>query len=161
MAAPILSRHGSSSRSESPQSALHVEMCMAQHLSLSAQTSHSSRTQLPQCSFTRPAIHASRSVLIDKTSVCGLYGPCSLLIEGLVLTVRDINWIRGHQRATPYCCDAAGGAAPNATERAERVKQALSQSGVTTMCLGTTKSGAPRHPLYIRRGTPLVPLHNG
>jgi hypothetical protein len=56
---------------------------------------------------------------------------------------------------------AAWGAAPKATERAERVKQALSESGVTTMCLGRTKSGAPRHPLYIRRGTPLVPLHNG
>lgn len=24
-------------------------------------------------------------------------------------------------------------------------------------CLGTTKSGAPRHPLYLRRDTPLVP----
>jgi hypothetical protein len=29
--------------------------------------------------------------------------------------------------------------------------------GRTPMCLGTTKSGAPRHPLYVRSAQPLVP----
>lgn len=35
---------------------------------------------------------------------------------------------------------------------------ALRGRGVEPRCLGTTKSGAPRHPLYVRGGTPLVPF---
>jgi hypothetical protein len=31
------------------------------------------------------------------------------------------------------------------------------QVGAHPLCLGTTKSGAPRHPLYVRSDTPLVP----
>ncbi len=30
--------------------------------------------------------------------------------------------------------------------------------GVKTMCLGTNKDDTPRHPLYVKRGTPLVPF---
>lgn len=39
----------------------------------------------------------------------------------------------------------------------------IQRSGHTPMCLGTTKSGAPRHPLYLRADTELVeynPLDN-
>ena len=31
----------------------------------------------------------------------------------------------------------------------------------TLWCLGTTKAGAPRHPLYIRADQPLLPFHPG
>jgi len=47
----------------------------------------------------------------------------------------------------------AWGAHPMAAERARIVRRVLGP----TVCLGTTKAGAPRHPLYVRADTPLVP----
>lgn len=45
----------------------------------------------------------------------------------------------------------AGWGASAPTDRAEEVVRALSDHGVTLGCLGLTKSGAPRHPLYLRK----------
>ena len=41
-------------------------------------------------------------------------------------------------------------------ERVAAVRKIFSGSLHRLMCLGTTKDGAPRHPLYIANGTPLV-----
>ena len=46
---------------------------------------------------------------------------------------------------------AAYGADGSAEGRAEHVVNLLTSAGVTVMCLGLTKEGAPRHPLYLRR----------
>jgi hypothetical protein len=59
-------------RSEGPQSALHVEMCMAQHLSLPAQTGHSPPLQDAAAQPVIADIRASRSICSAKRSVCGL-----------------------------------------------------------------------------------------
>lgn len=40
--------------------------------------------------------------------------------------------------------------------RARDVVSMLAGIGVRLQCLGTTKDGAPRHPLYVRGDTPLV-----
>lgn len=48
---------------------------------------------------------------------------------------------------------AAWGAHPAAARRAERVIELV---GRPVLCLGTTKDGAPRHPLYVRGDQPLV-----
>lgn len=50
---------------------------------------------------------------------------------------------------------ACWGAEKRAVARAEVVGSGFVQA----LCLGWTASGAPRHPLYVRAGTPLVPLH--
>jgi hypothetical protein len=43
--------------------------------------------------------------------------------------------------------------------RPERVKEVLALSqGVPLQCLGTTKDGHPKHPLYIRGDQPLIPF---
>lgn len=42
-------------------------------------------------------------------------------------------------------------------ERISVLTSAASEAGTTLWCLGTTKSGAPRHPLYVRGDQPLVP----
>lgn len=47
-----------------------------------------------------------------------------------------------------------------ANARGERVRQVsdlLRAAGVRTLCLGTTTSGAPRHPLYVPATQPLMP----
>lgn len=48
-----------------------------------------------------------------------------------------------------------------ANARPERVKQfrrmITDTYGIELYCLGTTKSGAPRHPLYVKNDQPLVP----
>lgn len=48
---------------------------------------------------------------------------------------------------------AAWGALPFARTRAQQVTALLAQA----RCLGTTKSGDPRHPLYVRADQPLQP----
>ena len=42
-------------------------------------------------------------------------------------------------------------------ERVAVLVDAAREAGTTLWCLGTTKSGAPRHPLYVRADQPLVP----
>ena len=34
----------------------------------------------------------------------------------------------------------------------------LQKDGIALSCLGTTKAGFPRHPLYLKSGTPLIPF---
>lgn len=41
-------------------------------------------------------------------------------------------------------------------ERVERFKKLADDANVRIWCLGTTKNGSPRHPLYIRADQPLI-----
>lgn len=41
--------------------------------------------------------------------------------------------------------------------RVRRVVEILRGTGASLLCLGTTKDGHPRHPLYVRGDQPLVP----
>lgn len=41
--------------------------------------------------------------------------------------------------------------------RSREVQELLNDAGVSTMCLGRTGRGEPRHPLYLARATELVP----
>jgi len=55
-------------------------------------------------------------------------------------------------------CDmaiCAWGAHPGATERGRSVHGLLRLRRPAVFCFGTTKTGAPKHPLYIKSGTPL------
>lgn len=55
--------------------------------------------------------------------------------------------------ATIVC---AWGAHPIAAKRAGVVLGYIRKAGKTPMCLGTTKAGTPRHPLYVPRSQPFV-----
>lgn len=52
---------------------------------------------------------------------------------------------------------AAWGAHPFAVMRAQQVARLVAAHGLALQCLGVTKDGAPRHPLYVRGDTPLIP----
>ncbi|MER5302216.1 DUF1643 domain-containing protein [Streptomyces lasiicapitis] len=41
--------------------------------------------------------------------------------------------------------------------RADQVTERLWRRGIALRCFGTTRGGQPRHPLYLRSDTPLVP----
>lgn len=41
--------------------------------------------------------------------------------------------------------------------RGAKVATELAAAGVRMLCLGTTRNGQPRHPLYVKGDTPLVP----
>lgn len=56
---------------------------------------------------------------------------------------------------------AAWGAHGAHLGRGKAVGELLERSGVRVSCLGTTKSGHPKHPLYLRADTPLVPWSFG
>jgi hypothetical protein len=51
---------------------------------------------------------------------------------------------------------AAWGAFGGLGGRDKQVQAALAAAGVRLRCLGVTAAGAPRHPLYVRVGTPLT-----
>jgi hypothetical protein len=52
---------------------------------------------------------------------------------------------------------AAWGVSGSLNNRDQHVTQMLAGSGVTLRCFGTTNSGAPLHPLYLRADQPLIP----
>lgn len=51
----------------------------------------------------------------------------------------------------------AWGGFPFAQSRAKAVLNYLTEGGCNPLCLGVTSSGAPRHPLYVPKDTPLIP----
>lgn len=56
-------------------------------------------------------------------------------------------------------CDigiCAWGAFPVDEGRTSEMKNLIASRRPTAFCLGTTKHGSPKHPLYIKTGTPLV-----
>lgn len=59
-----------------------------------------------------------------------------------------------HEAGDKIVC--AWGAEPRAVAQAEKFLQAM--AGAPLYCLGTTKAGHPRHPLYLAGSTPLVPF---
>jgi hypothetical protein len=73
--------------------------------------------------------------------------PAELAVAGvLAVGWRNDNFLRGHARiGRPMV--AAWGAHRMARDRAAEVTRTL---GIRWQCLGTTKDGSPRHPLYVR-----------
>lgn len=60
-------------------------------------------------------------------------------------------------------CDVticAWGAHKMATGRAAVMKSLMRNKRLAVFCLGMTKGGAPKHPLYIKSGTPLVVFYS-
>lgn len=66
------------------------------------------------------------------------------------------RFIRGAAVGTTGPVVAAWGADKRAQHRASQVSDMLADLHVHLKCLGKTKSGAPRHPLYIRADAPLI-----
>ena len=67
-------------------------------------------------------------------------------------------WITDTCTHTGATVVAAWGSHVMAVERGAAVLRMLGERGVRLHCLGLTNSGAPRHPLYIRSGQPLLPF---
>jgi hypothetical protein len=65
----------------------------------------------------------------------------------------DLHIIRTARSSSLVVC--AWGAFPAAQDRGQRVTTLLHDEGVATHCLGKTKGGYPRHPLYLRANTKL------
>lgn len=59
----------------------------------------------------------------------------------------------------PVLC--AWGAHWMAPPRAYVVTSLMREAGARLVCLGLTKSGAPRHPLYVEGGAPFLPFGGG
>jgi hypothetical protein len=66
----------------------------------------------------------------------------------------DQALVTAARQASAVVC--AWGAHPSAVARARAVASLL--RGVDLHCLGTTKHGQPRHPLYVKRGAAMVPF---
>jgi len=63
-----------------------------------------------------------------------------------------------HVRAALGRCDipiCAWGAWPHAQEASTYIRNAIRADRPAAFCFGKTASGAPKHPLYIKSGTPL------
>lgn len=60
-------------------------------------------------------------------------------------------WIRAHAETTAYGRTVCAWGAHGDPERAAHVAALIRDAGRTPCALGVTKSGQPRHPLYLRR----------
>lgn len=69
----------------------------------------------------------------------------------ILLALADLNG--------PLIC--AWGADKRAKTRADHVIDYIIEWGAKPLCLGRSKSGAPRHPLYLKSGAPLIALNEG
>ncbi len=63
------------------------------------------------------------------------------------------QYISEQTRGRDVCC-AWGANAP--LQKADRIRKLLTDSAANTFCLGATKQGAPRHPLYVKTEQKLV-----
>lgn len=110
---------------------------------------------------------------------CGVAGVANLF--ALRATRPETLWSSGLDRVGPHndawiaaalewadVVICAWGARPERTNaralyarRVRDVSALIAASGKTPMCLGSTPRGEPRHPLYLKRGTPLVPFPMG
>lgn len=70
--------------------------------------------------------------------------------------LNESSWQQAAAAAPVVVC--AWGAHPMAKAAAPALLVALQARGADVRCLGTTKSDAPRHPLYVRADAPLRPL---
>jgi hypothetical protein len=68
---------------------------------------------------------------------------------------RNDEFLRLHGMATTTLV-AAWGNGGSLHGRGEEVTVMLAEAGVRLMCLGQTRSGEPRHPLYVKADAPLV-----
>jgi hypothetical protein len=82
--------------------------------------------------------------------------PKALLTCGDPVGPGNDDMLRAHMRSSVGVARPVV-AAWGANARADRVKQVLDLClGVDWRCLGTTKDGHPRHPLYVRGDQPLI-----
>jgi hypothetical protein len=65
------------------------------------------------------------------------------------------------QAASRTSVIAAWGTHGARNQRGQHVADALADAGLQLYCLGTTANGQPKHPLYVRGDTPLVPYRVG
>lgn len=65
-------------------------------------------------------------------------------------------WIGAVLDRDPAVVIAAWGAHPFAEERAAEVTALVAAHGLRMKCLGVTKAGHPKHPLYLAATTPLI-----
>ena len=68
-----------------------------------------------------------------------------------------MSWLR-HERTKVVC---AWGAEPKAHGQAYDFHRFARREDVQLWCLGTTKDGHPKHPLYLRNDAPLIPYRRG
>lgn len=82
--------------------------------------------------------------------------PDEMFAQGLVAVGEADAAIRQSVRAVDGPVIAAWGGDRRAEDRARQVVEIFDGQSVKLMCLGTTNSGAPRHPLYLRRDAGLI-----
>ena len=74
---------------------------------------------------------------------------------------RAVSWcLRARESGPPFVVCAWGSWGERFPERVGEVGALLRSAGAEAQCLGFTKSGQPRHPLYLPKSASLVPHLN-
>jgi hypothetical protein len=81
--------------------------------------------------------------------------PSELRSHVAPIGARNSMWTCAVLCRDPGLVIVAWGADPAACDQVSLATHAIAAHGLTPMCLGTTKTGAPRHPLYVRADQPL------
>ncbi len=84
--------------------------------------------------------------------------PRQLRLPGDPIGPDNDAYLKDAARAGFLCFVAAWGSSPIAAARVAPVLAIFRSAGQSLQCLGQTKDGSPRHPLYVRADTALVPF---
>lgn len=82
--------------------------------------------------------------------------PAALRAHPAPIGPQNDRWILSVLCQDPAVVIAAWGAHPFAAARAVDVLRTIAAGSVPVKCLGTTKDGHPKHPLYLPKNTPLI-----
>ena len=110
-----------------------------------------------------------RCIAFAKREGCGglqvenLYGfratdPEQMFSKGEIAVGQTDRFILLAAADAPRPLICAWGADRRAKARAKQVTAYLKEWGATPLCLGRTKDGSPRHPLYVKGNAPLMPF---
>lgn len=107
----------------------------------------------------RRCIGFAKSWGYGKIEVVNLYAlraadPDSLYIAADPIGPKNASYLADAFRNRTVC---AWGTHPKARAMGSVLEMTMAGIGVESWCLGTTKDGSPKHPLYLRADTALIP----
>lgn len=113
----------------------------------------------------RSCIRLTRGIGYGSFEVVNLYGlratdPAELDNADDPIGPRNMDTIEGAVMRCDVAICAWGAHHMAARDQSINVKNAIRSRRPAIYCLGKTKAGYPKHPLYIKSGTPIEVFHN-
>lgn len=119
------------------------------------------RTVAWECDYTRTRLGLDAYAKVNVMDYRATYPSDLLTLEVSACSIANSGEITRLARQAHIVIAAWGCIHPKLRHHAEYVHQFLKQDGIDLWCVGFAKDGSPRHPLYVRKDSPLVRFPRG